>query len=255
MEKGSAISMTPPIGADARNPVICALDAPTPDEALALAGKVAPHVGVLKIGMEAFYAGGPDVARRAAALGKPIFLDLKLHDISQTLCSAMKALLPLKPSMVTAHAACGMAALARLSKETAEGADRIGVPPPLLLGVTMLTSLSESDVAGIGYARPIGDQAAYMAEYCAEAGLGGVVCSPLEIETIKRAVPSLVLVVPGVRPGNGLAVVGDDQSRSLPPVDALRSGADYLVIGRPITRAADPAAAARRVLKEIRDAG
>ena len=250
MENRTAISVKPV----AKNPIICALDMPTPEATYALAKQVAPHVGVLKIGMEAFYAGGPEIVKRISDLGVPIFLDIKLHDISQTICSAMRAVLPLKLFMVTVHASCGVAALARLAKETRECAEASNITPPVLLGVTMLTNLSQSDVTGIGYERSMAEQVVYMAEYCAEAGLGGVVCSPLEIEAVKKATPNMTLVVPGVRPGNGLAVVGDDQSRSLPPAAALQSGADYLVIGRPISRAADPGQAAARILEEIEGA-
>jgi orotidine-5'-phosphate decarboxylase len=233
-----------------RNPIVCAVDASEKGRVLSLANAVKPYVGMLKIGMEAFYANGPDIVRRVSECGLPVFLDLKLHDISHTVCSAFKALLPLEPAMLTVHAGCGEKALRRLVETAQEEADKRGARPPKLFGVTVLTGLAEEDLSGIGFLRSTEAQVLYMADYCREAGLDGVVCSPHEIAALKREAPGLALVVPGLRPPSA-EIAEDDQRRTLPPKEALALGADYLVIGRPITKADDPAAAAREIWESV----
>lgn len=222
------------------NPIFCAVDRPDLDGALALGRAVGGLVGGLKLGLEFFAACGPDGVRALGALGAPVFLDLKLHDIPNTVARVVRALAGLPISHLTVHAAGGAAMLRAAAAVT---------PRPKLLAVTVLTSLDEEDLAAAGITGTPLDQTARLAALAASCGLDGVVCSPLEIGAVRAVVGSdLLICTPGVRP------VGDaagDQKRTSTPAGALRAGADLLVIGRPITGAADPAAAARALLAEL----
>jgi len=232
-----------------RNPVFVALDTTDAAEAKAWARRVAGSVGGIKLGLEFFYANGPAGVRAVMAEvpDKPLFLDLKLHDIPNTVAGGVRAVCALKPRYVTAHVAGGPAMLraAADAARQAGGADR-----PKLLGVTILTSLSEDDLDRAGFARrPMHEQVARLAALARDNGLDGVICSPHEVATLRAAFgPEFVLMVPGVRPTWSGA---DDQKRVMTPAEAMRAGATHLVIGRPITKAADPAGAASRIAEEI----
>ena len=220
--------------------IIVALDLPDPTAAATLGAALAPHVGLLKLGLELFGASGPQGMSPVAAAA-PVFLDLKLHDIPNTVASAVTALLPLRPAMLTIHAAGGpaMVAAARQAAEAA-GTDR-----PMLLAVTVLTSMDDAALAATGVTGGIAPQVLRLARMAMAAGADGLVCSPLEVAPLRAALGATpFLVVPGVRPQGSAA---GDQARTATPREAVEAGADWIVIGRPITRAADPKAAARSI--------
>jgi orotidine-5'-phosphate decarboxylase len=218
------------------SPVFVALDTPDLEKAKAIAGKVKTHVGGLKLGLEFFAHNGPAGVLEIAHLGLPIFLDLKLHDIPNTVAKAIHALRPLEPAVLTVHAAGGRAMM-----EDAKAAAPAGTK---VVGVTVLTSLDEADLQTIGVPGAADAQVERLALLAREAGLDGVVCSGAEIETVRRAWPEAYIVVPGVRPADAAAA---DQKRVVTPRQALDAGASILVVGRPITQADDPDAAARAI--------
>lgn len=228
-----------------KNPVFCALDTTDSAHAGALARSLSGTVGGLKIGLEYFYACGPEGYRAVADAGLPVFLDLKLHDIPNTVAGGIRALLPLRPAIMTIHTGGGLA----MMKAAAEAAAQAGNERPLIVGVTVLTSLDQPDLASMGVAGSTGDQVRRLAELAEKAGLDGVVCSAHEIELLRRdRSPGFKLIVPGIRPAG--AAIGD-QKRVMTPADALALGADVLVIGRPITEAPDPRAAADAIRTSI----
>ena len=224
---------------DFANPVCVALDTPDPARARALLEDIAPHVGLAKVGMELFYAHGPEGYREVAAAGVPIFLDLKLHDIPNTVAGGMTSLMQLSPLpvIVTVHASGGAAMMSAAARAIGGGATRI-------VAVTVLTSLSQDDIVEVGLdaAHSTREHAARLAGLAKASGLDGVVCSPDDLGDIRTACGSRFLtVVPGIRPaGSPLG----DQKRIATPESARSAGADILVIGRPITAAPDPIAAA-----------
>jgi orotidine-5'-phosphate decarboxylase len=223
--------------------IFCAIDTTDVDAATALAGRLVGHVGGIKLGKEFFTAHGPEGVRKVTACGMPLFLDLKFHDIPNTVAGAIRAALPLKPSVLNVHASGGRAMM-EAAAEAAAGADGT-----LLIGVTILTSLSDKDVAEVGYNGSAAESVVRLAKLAEASGLGGVVCSPREIEAIRAACgPDFKLVVPGIRPT--WSATGD-QKRIMTPADAIRTGADYIVIGRPITGADDPIDAAKRIADEL----
>jgi orotidine-5'-phosphate decarboxylase len=225
-----------------RNPILCAIDTPDLARAQTLIAATASAVGGVKLGLEFFAAHGPAGVRQAAAAQKNLFLDLKLHDIPNTVAGAVKAGLPLDPLLLTLHCAGG-AAMMRAAVEARGGART------KLLGVTVLTSLDDSDLAATGQTGPAAAQVRRLALLAQASGLDGVVCSPQEVAMLRAACgQDFLLVVPGIRPAG--AAVGD-QKRVQTPRDAIAAGADYLVIGRPITEAPDPQAAARAILAEL----
>ena len=219
------------------NPLWVALDTTDLAHARSLAARLRPHVGGLKLGLEFFAAHGPDGVRAMAAEGLPIFLDLKLHDIPNTVAGAIRAIAALSPAIVTVHASGGHAMM-RAAKTSAPPGCRV-------VAVTMLTSLDAHDLREMGLGDDPARLAVGLAGAARGAGLDGVVCSPHEVRAIKAAWPDCLAVVPGIRPDGGAA---GDQKRAATPAEALREGADILVVGRPITGAADPAAAARDLL-------
>jgi len=226
------------------NPVFCALDTPDIKTARTLGEQVGPHVGGLKIGMEFFYAHGRPGYEAVAASGKPVFLDLKLHDIPHTVASAVQALSPLNPAILNVHAGGGRA----MMRAGAEAA-RVSGSSMKLIGVSVLTSLDETDLAELGTKGTLRDHVRRLGALARNCGLHGMVCSAHEIETLRTECgPDFLLVVPGIRPAG--AVVAD-QKRVMSPAQALARGADILVIGRPITKAADPAQAALLIAREI----
>lgn len=228
-----------------QTPIIVALDFPSREAALALAAQLDPALCRVKVGKELFTRCGPAVVEALQAQGFEVFLDLKFHDIPNTTAMAVKAAAELGVWMVNVHCAGGvrMMAACRETLETLNG------PKPLLIGVTVLTSMERDDLAGIGLDVEPEQQVLRLAALAAQAGLDGLVCSAQEAPALKRAQPALQLVTPGIRPAGSAA---DDQRRILTPAEALQAGADYLVIGRPISRAADPAAALAAVVATLR---
>lgn len=222
------------------SPLFVALDTPSLDKARALALAVCPHVGGLKLGLEFFSANGPAGVRELTGLGLPVFLDLKLHDIPNTVGKAVASLAPLAPAVLTVHAAGGEAMLA---------AARAAAPPSCkVVAVTLLTSLDDADLADIGVSSSSAEQVARLADLTRRSGCDGVVCSGAEVAAAREAWPEGFFVVPGLRPaGSDLG----DQKRVLTPAEALARGASLLVVGRPITAASDPAEAARSIAASL----
>jgi len=229
-----------------RNPILCAIDTPELGRARALAAAVSGAVGGIKLGLEFFIANGPAAVRQIAG-ATPLFLDLKLHDIPNTVAGAVRSAAALEPLLLTIHCAGGaamMRAAAAAASEAGNGRRRMK-----LIGVTVLTSLDDSDLAATGQRGTTGEQAQRLALLARDSGLDGIVCSPHEVAALRAACgASFLLVVPGIRPSGAAAA---DQKRVLGPRAALDAGADYLVIGRPITEAADPGAAARAIAAEL----
>ena len=219
-----------------RSPIFVAIDTPDLDKARAIATKVRKHVGGIKLGLEFFSANGRQGIREMAELDLPIFLDLKLHDIPNTVAKAVQALRPLEPAILTVHAAGGRAMM-----EDAKAAAPHGTK---VVAVTVLTSLDEDDLNSIGLAADPHAQVERLTGLAREAGLDGVVCSGNEVAAAKKLWPGGFFVVPGVRPDNGHAA---DQKRVMTPRKALDAGASILVIGRPITQADYPDKAARSI--------
>ncbi len=233
-----------------RERIFCAIDTADLARARNLAEQLAGHVGGIKLGLEFFSAHGPDGVRAImdATGDQALFLDLKFHDIPNTVAAAMRASVPLGPHIVDVHGTGGRAMLEAARDAARESAAQAGVTPPLVLAITVLTSLERDDLTAVGVASTVEDQVLRLATLAAEAGLDGVVCSALEIEALRRSLgPDLTLVTPGIRPAS--AAIGD-QKRVMTPAEALAAGADYLVIGRPITGADDPAAAAGQIISE-----
>ena len=222
------------------NPIFVALDTPDLARARDLADAVRPHVGGLKLGLEFFAANGPAGVEEVARAGLPIFLDLKLHDIPNTVGKAVAALRPLRPPVLTVHAAGGQAMLAAAKTAAGEGTK--------VVAVTVLTSLDAADLAAAGVAGSPEEQVARLAALTREAGCDGIVCSGQEVARARESWPDGTFVVPGVRPAGGEL---GDQKRVMTPRDALAAGASMLVVGRPITGAADPAAAARDIAASL----
>lgn len=232
--------MTPVRAVLPRDALIVALDVPTPDAAMALVQQLGDSVGFYKIGLELAYGGGLGLAERLVGQGKRVFLDLKLHDIPATVERASAQVARLGATFLTVHA----------FPQTMGAAQRgVGEAPLQVLGVTVLTSYDDADLLKAGYALGVRDLVARRAAQAQAAGLGGLVLSAEEVAAMRALVPpSFRLVTPGIRPAG--AAVGD-QKRVVTPAAALRAGADYLVIGRPITQAADPRAAAEAILDEM----
>ena len=217
-------------------PIYVAIDTPDLERAKGIATKIRNHVGGIKLGLEFFSANGRHGIREMAELGLPIFLDLKFHDIPNTVAKAIQALRPLNPAILTVHAAGGRAMLEDAKAAAPEGTK--------VVAVTVLTSLDGSDLESIGLASDPHPQVERLTELAREAGLDGVVCSGNEVAAAKRVWPQGFFVVPGVRPSNSH---GADQKRVMTPRAALDAGASILVIGRPITQAEDPDQAARAI--------
>jgi orotidine-5'-phosphate decarboxylase len=222
------------------SPIFVAIDTPDLDHALAIAKAVREHAGGVKLGLEFFSAAGPEGVRRIAALGLPVFLDLKLHDIPNTVAKAVAALAPLDPAILTVHATGG--------HEMLLAAKRAAPPVTKVVAVTLLTSLDEADLGDLGIQWSPADQVTRLARLAREAGVDGIVCSGAEVSEARAAWPNGFFVVPGIRPAG--ADVGD-QKRVATPAGALKDGASVLVIGRPITAAADPAVAARDIAASL----
>lgn len=226
--------------------IVVALDYPDAASARPVVARLDPALCRLKVGKELFVAAGPEFVRELVGLGYAVFLDLKFHDIPNTVAQACKAAARLGVWMVNVHAAGGPRMLAA-ARDALEGADR----RPLLIAVTVLTSMGPEELAAIGVEAAAEAQVLRLARLSAEAGLDGVVCSAREAPALRQAQgPSFRLVTPGIRPAGSDA---GDQTRILTPLQAMQAGADYLVIGRPITQAADPVAALQAISAEIAD--
>ena len=223
-------------------PIAVALDAPNLDTAARWANLVTPHVSTVKIGLELYLRYGPEaVASVRGASNVAVFLDLKLNDIPATVAGAARSVARLRPELLTVHAVGGMAAV-RAAVEAA--------PDTKIVAVTVLTSLGDADLERLGVAGPVGDAVRRLAALAVEAGARGLVCSPREVAAVRTEVgPDITLITPGVRPAGSEA---NDQARIATPEEALRAGADLLVIGRPITGAADPGAAAAAIGASLR---
>ncbi|MBL6766033.1 MAG: orotidine-5'-phosphate decarboxylase [Verrucomicrobiae bacterium] len=231
------------------NPIIAALDVSDADEALRLAERLAGAVGAVKIGKELFVTAGPDIVRRVRATGAAVFLDLKFHDIPNTVAKAVAAATRLDVQMLTIHTSGGADMMGAAEKAAQDAAAESGLEAPLVLGVTVLTSMDAEDLAGVGVHAEPAAQVERLARLAADSGLRGLVCSPLEIVRLREVLPRDVrLVTPGIRPADSST---QDQKRVMTPADAIRAGADWLVIGRPITQAADPRAAAEAILASL----
>jgi orotidine-5'-phosphate decarboxylase len=217
--------------------ICAAIDFPSWAAAEPFARAVAPEVGMLKVGLELFVAEGPPVVRAAAALGRPVFLDLKLHDIPNTVEGAARSAAASGASLLTVHASGGT--------EMVRAAVRGAGPGVRVLAVTVLTSLDSAALESVGLRGPPEDAVVRLAKLAVDAGAGGIVCSPHEVAAVRAAVGrGPLLVIPGVRPAG--AAKGD-QARVATPAEAVRAGADVLVIGRPLREGGDPAAAARAI--------
>jgi orotidine-5'-phosphate decarboxylase len=253
--------MTTPV--KPRDRILVALDTPDVAKATALSRGLVGHVGGVKLGLEFFNANGPDGVRKvtradagetprgAAAASQRLFLDLKFHDIPNTVAGAVRSVMPLGPAILNVHAAGGAAMMKAALDAANFEAEQLGTVRPMLIAVTVLTSLDDADLDAVGQRGPARDQVVRLADLTQRTGLDGVVCSSREIAAIRDACgPEFKLIVPGIRPAG--AAVGD-QKRVMTPKDALAAGADYLVIGRPITGAEDPVAAADAIVADIGD--
>ena len=226
------------------NPVFVALDMTDLDQARALAARLKPHVGGIKLGLEFFSAHGPKGVRAFGELDLPIFLDLKFHDIPNTVAGAVRAAASLGVNILNVHAAGGPAML----KAAGEAARTVN-PRTRVIAVTVLTSLADADLDQVGQRGPVQDQVLRLASLTRECGLDGVVCSAHEVGTLRAQLgPDFLLVVPGIRPKG--ADLGDQQ-RVMSPGEAMAAGASLLVIGRPITAAPDPVLAARDIAASL----
>ena len=232
-----------------QNPIIAALDVPSAAAALLLARQVAPAVGAFKIGSELFTAAGPDIVKHIRATGADVFLDLKFHDIPNTVAKAIAAAVRLDVQMLTVHASGGPAMLRAAEKAAQETAQSLGRPAPVVLAVTVLTSMDANELAAVGLPPNVGAQVERLAALAVQCGLRGLVCSPLEIAALRQLLPPKIqLITPGIRSG---AEPSDDQKRTLTAREAIQAGANRLVIGRPIYAAKDPLAAARTLVESL----
>ena len=233
-----------------KSPVIVAIDTQDVEAAKAMAQNIAPEVAMIKLGLEFFMAHGSYGVRDVTNHGKiPFFLDVKIHDIPNTVAGAVHSVAPLQPSLLTVHAQGGIEMM-RMAKMTADDtANEWGFEPPKLLAVTMLTHLEQSHLDDLHIKQTVADQVKRLAEMAIQAGVTGCVCSPQEIDILRAEFgKKLTLVTPGIRPEGTSA---HDQKRVMTPKEALDRGTDYLVIGRPITMSEDPVAAAKAINESL----
>ncbi|NLC07919.1 MAG: orotidine-5'-phosphate decarboxylase [Syntrophomonadaceae bacterium] len=239
---------------DVKQRLIVALDVDTRTEAERLVEALEGHVGAFKVGMQLYDSEGPEIVRRLMQRGGKVFVDLKFHDIPNTVAQAGRVMTRLGVFMYNLHVAGGQEMMRQTVAATHEEAKAAGVNPPLVLGVTVLTSITPQQLREeIGIDRDLTEQVVKWAKLAQKAGLDGVVASPQEIRAIRQACgPEFLIVTPGVRPAGSQL---NDQKRVMTPGEAIAAGASYLVVGRPITEAADPAAAARAIVQEMEKAG
>lgn len=234
----------------AKDKLIVVLDVETAREALQLFALLKDVAGMFKIGSQLFTAEGPGIVREIVGAGGRVFLDLKFHDIPNTVAAAAVEATRLRVSLFTIHACGGSEMMRRTAEAVTETSLREDIPRPVVLGITVLTSADEKILAEIGLTSNTLSQVERMARLAADSGLDGVVASPHEVGIVREAVgrPDFVVVTPGVRPAGASQ---DDQRRVMTPARAVRAGADYLVIGRPILKSPDPASAARKIIEEM----
>jgi orotidine-5'-phosphate decarboxylase len=237
------------------NPILIALDVPTAAAALSLAETLRGVVGGYKIGSQLFTAEGPSIVRTLTERGDRVFLDLKFHDIPNTVSGAIESASQLGAWMLNVHASGG-APMMRAAAEAAARAGTAGRPRPLVIAVTVLTSMSAEALASVGVTAPPLEQVVHLALMAKDSGMDGVVASPLETAAIRQACgPDFLIVTPGIRGGSAEQSGGrQDQALTMTPSDAMRAGASHLVVGRPITGAREPRAAAENIAEEIRAA-
>ena len=229
--------------------LIVALDFHSADDAKKLVETLGDNVNFYKVGMELFYAVGPDIVRWLKAQNKNVFLDLKLHDIPNTVAQGLCSLLDLGVDILNVHASGGFTMMKTAADQLKLRAEQLGVPRPKLIAITVLTSINDADWNDLGWQSNMTNQAVRLARLALKAGLDGVVASPKEAQSIRQACGDQFLIItPGIRPA-GASI--DDQSRIATPSSAIKNGADYLVVGRPIRAANDPKAAAQSILSEI----
>lgn len=233
--------------------IIVALDVPTKEEALAIVEELGDRVGAYKIGMQLYNACGPEILEEVYKRNGKVFLDLKFHDIPNTVSSAARVVANLGVFMFNVHAAGGSAMMKAAAAALTEEAAKLGKEKPLLIAVTVLTSMSEEELRGeIGVGREMKEQVAALAKLAQESGLDGVVASPQEIKIIREVCgDDFLIVTPGIRPADAGV---DDQKRIKTPKDAVEDGADYLVIGRPITKAENRSAAVAAIVADMESA-
>jgi orotidine-5'-phosphate decarboxylase len=233
--------------------LLIALDVPSGDEAARLAASLRGVAGGLKIGSRLFTSEGPEVVRRLSAEGDRVFLDLKFHDIPNTVATAVEAATALGVWMVNVHASGGLRMMQAARDAAHDTAARLGRTPPLLIAVTVLTSMNGSALGETGVGGSVLDQVLRLAELTQRAGLDGVVASPHETAVIRgHCGPEFAIVTPGIRGGVAKTSGKDDQERTMSPGEALAAGASYLVVGRPIIAAADPRQAAEQIAGDMR---
>ena len=228
------------------NPILVALDVESAAKAIELADQLRGAVGGYKIGKQLFTAAGPTVVRELASRGDRVFLDLKFHDIPNTVAGAVQSAVATGAWMVNVHASGGTAMMTAAAEAARKSSEALGRPRPLVIGVTVLTSMTDAMLAEVGVARTVIRQVVHLAQLAKAAGLDGVVASPQETRAIRDACgPDFQIVTPGIRPADQQGK--DDQARTLTPAEAIAAGATYLVIGRPITGAPNPREAAERI--------
>jgi orotidine-5'-phosphate decarboxylase len=231
------------------NPIIVALDVPSKERALQLVEQLSPIINTFKIGSELFTGAGPEIVRAIRSTGASVLLDLKFHDIPNTVAKAASAVTRLDVQLLTLHTSGGKAMMQAAQEAVRDTAAQLGLQPPLLLGVTVLTSLTSQDLAEVGAEANVGHQVERLALLAASAGLRGLVCSPLELAGLRQLLPEdMHLVTPGIRTS---PAEGDDQKRTLNAKEAIEAGANWIVIGRPICAASDPLEAAQEILQSI----
>ena len=240
------------------NPILVALDVDSAAKAIALADALRGTVGGYKIGKQLFTAAGPAVVHELTSRGDRVFLDLKFHDIPNTVAGAVQSAVATGAWMVNVHASGGSAMMKAAADAATKAAAALGRPRPLVIGVTVLTSMNEAALAEIGVSRPVIEQVVHLARLAKQSGLDGVVASPQETAAIREACgPDFQIVTPGIRPlrpGSGQAADQqgkDDQARTLTPAEAMKAGSTYLVIGRPITGAPNPREAAEQIAASL----
>jgi orotidine-5'-phosphate decarboxylase len=230
-----------------KDKILLVLDVSSREEAMKLVRPLYEHVGMFKVGMQLFTAEGPSLVREIVDLGGKVFLDLKFHDIPNTVSHGVLEAAKLGVSLMTIHAAGGRVMMETVAKELQ---DKFGSRRPMVVAVTVLTSLNDAGLAEVGIARPMAEQVVAMAKLAEECGIAGVVCSPQEIQLVRRAAgPDFKIVTPGIRmPGQA----ANDQQRLATPREALAAGADYIVVGRAVTAAPDPRSALNALVESTK---
>jgi orotidine-5'-phosphate decarboxylase len=234
--------------------LLVALDVETGERALQLAAALAGVAGGFKVGNRLFTSEGPALVRALADAGSRVFLDLKYHDIPNTVEQAVEAAVRTGAWMINVHASGGTAMMQAAARAARDTSEKVGRPSPLIIGVTVLTSMDQEALRAVGVERPVLDQVLALARMAQEAGLQGVVASAQETSAIRKACgPGFQIVTPGIR-GASAGADRNDQSRTMGPAEAIRAGASYIVVGRPIIAAADPRAAAEAIVEELEHA-